>query len=128
MSRGGWVRFARKYPAAQRPSGAAFAAAVVFNVEPKAGDINLNRMKYGGMIRAIPCEAGLSLFPFFLFRVGHRPFLLPWSSVTRMEKGRPFFRQHFGFLIVGSAGTLGVSLPMAAEKQCSRLTRVRSYG
>lgn len=115
MSRRGWVRFARKYPAAQRPPGAAFVAEVAFNVGLNAGDLSLNQVSYRAMIRAIPCEAGLYLYPFLLLRVGHWPFLVPWSSVTRMTKGRPLLRQYFGLLIVDSAGTIGVSLPATAE-------------
>jgi hypothetical protein len=51
----------------------------------------------------------------FLFRVGHRPFLLPWASVTKTELKRGFLGTRYELAIDDPAGRIRLWLPPAAE-------------
>lgn len=78
IARGGWCRFAAAYGTKTRPAGRSVSIpGVTFG--PPGG------ARYNSVVRAVLTEDGLYLYPWILFRAFHPPFLLPWSSIDRME-------------------------------------------
>lgn len=74
----GWVRFATAYRCDTRPVGSSFSV-------PYASFGALGP-RYNGVVRAVVTQSGLYLYNFILFRAFHHPFILPWSSIERVER------------------------------------------
>ncbi len=69
---GGWAGAAKLYPARRRPEGTHFSG-LSLRIAPATS--------YGRCISATFSRDGLWLAPFWLFRFGHRPLLIPWERV-----------------------------------------------
>jgi hypothetical protein len=68
----GWVALAARYRAGERPSGRVLRGQVI-----AVGSVSENNVTY-----LIPTEAGLYMYPMFLFRFMRPPILLPWREVV----------------------------------------------
>jgi hypothetical protein len=105
ISRFGWAGFAKRYRSAERPSGKSFHAAHL--------RFRLFLASYRNAVKVVPTEAGLHVRTISLLRAFHDPFLIPWSSVRRIEQRR-------GWLLGGSfvevedpAGKIRLMLPQS---------------
>lgn len=105
ISRFGWAGFAKRYRSLERPPGESFHATHL--------RFRLFLAGYRNAVKVVPTEAGLHVRTLFLFRAFHDPFLVPWSSVRRIE-------QRSGWLLGGSlvevedpAGTIRLMLPQS---------------
>jgi hypothetical protein len=96
---GGWTALARACPARSRPRGQAFHG-LSLQIGPATS--------YGGCITAVYSPEGLYLVPFFLFRCGHPPLMIPWSQV-----GAPVERRVLGFRTA--------HLPLSIDGRSARL-------
>ncbi|SRR5260221_14126278 len=108
---GGWGSFAKRYPAQARPEGNAYSvlSCRFYNV--------YNR---GIGIRVIFTETGIFFYMTFLSRLAHPPFLLPWESVKRVEKGHGVFGEYYIMEIKDAAGTFRLDLNRNVEHDLSR--------
>ena len=103
ISRFGWSAAAKRFPASLKPEGKAFRTPATFF---RYGS------HYSSCVKATPSEQGLYLTVEFLFALGHRPMLIPWSAVAKIS-------EHEGWLggryleIAGPDG-LTIRLPMSA--------------
>jgi len=80
---GGWAALAKAHPARVQPRGKTFRG-LSLQILPATS--------YGGCITAVFSPDGLYLVPFFLFRFGHPPLLVPWKQV-----GAPVEQRILGF-------------------------------
>jgi hypothetical protein len=105
ISRFGWAGFAKRYRSPERPSGESFHATHL--------RFRLFLAGYRNAVKVVPTEAGLHVRTIFLFRAFHDPFLIPWSSVRRIEQrsGR-FFGGSF-VEVEDPAGPIRLMLPQA---------------
>lgn len=105
ISRFGWAGFAKRYRSPGRPSGESFHATHL--------RFRLFLAGYRNAVKVVPTEAGLHVRTIFLFRAFHDPFLIPWSSVRRIEQrsGR-FFGGSF-VEVEDPAGPIRMMLPQA---------------
>jgi hypothetical protein len=116
VSRMGWRSFSSRYPAPFRPPGLAYASPF-----SRFGSIFAS---YRDVVRVIVTDTGIYFYPMFLFRPFHRPFLLPWTSVRRIEKKAGFFRQGYRLDIEDAAGEIHVLLPTKAEADLFRFHKL----
>jgi hypothetical protein len=76
ISRAGWYRFAEAYGHEERPPGRRYKVSIgIFGTS-----------SYKNTIHVVPCPEGLYCYVGLLFSPGHRPFLLPWSSIQKVEQ------------------------------------------
>jgi len=76
-SRLGWGRFSSTYPCDSRPTGTSYSVPVA--------TFRSDLIRYSGIIRVIASSGGMYFYNFILFRAFHRPFILPWSCIERIE-------------------------------------------
>jgi hypothetical protein len=115
VSRSGWRKFAQRYPATVQPRGMVCKSPL-----SRFGNI---LGTYRNVVRVIFGEKGIHFSVLFLFRPFHPPFLLPWSSVRRIEKTSGFFGQRYCLEITDPAGQIKVWLPLSAEPLLSQYAR-----
>jgi hypothetical protein len=96
---GGWAGVAKRYAARRWPEGAHFTGQSL-QIAPATN--------YGGCVRVTFSREGLWLAPIWLFRLGHRPLLIPWDLV-----GAPVERRVLG--------VRQVYLPIQAGRRLLRL-------
>jgi len=116
ISRMGWHAFATSYPARSRPSGTAYRS-------PSSWFGTLFA-SYRNVVRVVFTEAGVHFSVMFLFRAFHPPFLVPWSSVKRVEKKAGFFVTRFRMDIEEASGEIHVLLPLKAERDVFAFARL----
>jgi hypothetical protein len=107
VSRMGWSSFSRRHRARTRPRGRAYRA--------KASWFRGFLSNYGSLTSVIFTESGVYVFPLFLIRPFHPPFLVPWSGVSRVEKKFGFFGQQYRMDIRDDAGEFHLILPGAVR-------------
>jgi hypothetical protein len=111
---GGWHAFASRYPApAEKPAGKLYDCGF--------SSFGLLGSHYAsGGVRITFSDRGLYFqmrFPLF-----HRPFLLPWQSVKRIEKKAGLLGEKYHVDIEDAVGEIHFSLPGDAEND------LRKYG
>jgi len=108
ISRMGWNAFATRYPAETRPTGTAYNSPSTW--------FGFFLARYGNVVRVIFTEAEVYFYPLFLFRAFHRPFLVPWESVRRVERQKVLFSSRYRVDIEDEAGEIHVILPLRVEQ------------
>jgi hypothetical protein len=102
---GGWASFAKRYPAHIRPAGNAYSVS-----SWRYCNLYDNGFFGGLWLRVIFTDSGIYCFKTFHRRFAHPPFLLPWASVKRIEKGNEFVVE-----VEDAAGVLSLYLPRKVE-------------
>jgi hypothetical protein len=111
QAKGGWSSFAKRYPAQTRPDGSAYSVSMwtYCNVHGNARGL-----------RVIFTDTGIYFYKTFPSRLAHPPFLLPWESVKRVEKGYGFFGEYYILEIENAAGKLQLDLSKKIEYELAR--------
>jgi hypothetical protein len=112
ISRMGWNSFAVRYPVETRPTGSAYNSPSTW--------FGFSLAHYGNVVRVVFTEVGVYFYAFFLFRAFHRPFLVPWESVRRVERKRILFWSRYRLDIEDAAGEIHVILPLSIEHDLLR--------
>lgn len=112
LSRFGWIRFSRRYPCRTRPIGTSYPAPGL--------SFGLLGPSYRNVARAIPTAEGIYFYNFILFRMFHPAFLLPWSSIVRVEKRDGWFTRGYLLRIEDPAGSFRVLLRSSIEIELNR--------
>lgn len=112
ISRSGWARFGEAYRCPERPSGTSYA--VPFAMFGSFG------ARYNNAVRAVATEGGLYLRPIIIFSAFHPPFLLPWSSIQRIEHLDRWFIKGYHLRIQDSVGSFQLRLRPAFESELRR--------
>lgn len=103
ISRFGWAGFAKRYRSTVRPPGKSFHAAHL--------RFRLFLASYRNAVKVVPTEGGLYVRTIFLFRAFHDPFLIPWSSVRRIERRSGWFLGGSLVEVEDPAGKIRLMLP-----------------
>ena len=111
---GKWHSLARRFRAAEKPNGKAFAF--------KSGQIGV--VSYGNCLNVTLAKEGLHLSVFFPFRIGHPPLLLPWTEVSRVEKKKTLWWEY----VVVTIGDPEVGMIALPEKAIGVLTDLAATG
>tara|TARA_R110002096_G_scaffold29509_11_gene89001 strand:- start:4093 stop:4578 length:486 start_codon:yes stop_codon:yes gene_type:complete len=93
ISRFGWHQFAQDFAATNKPR----EGAMFFGRSGRFGLLGFGQ--YGNCLDATLIPAGIYLSVNVLFRCGHRPLLIPWSKVERVEE-RSFLFVNFLHVVV----------------------------
>jgi hypothetical protein len=96
----GWQRLALSYATDQAPRGTPFSW--------QSGYVGVVRYRNCLNIRVAP--EGLFLSTAWLFRLGHKPLLIPWSAVHNLES-RQVFWFHFTRFQIGEPALAHVQIP-----------------
>jgi hypothetical protein len=107
VSRGGWHRFASRHPAPSRTPGRCHTA-------PWASFGSVFS-SYRNVVRVVFTDAGIHVHALFLFRAFHRPFLVPWTSVRRVERQDRVRFRGYRIDVEDVAGEIHLLLPVAVE-------------
>ncbi len=110
-AQGGWSSFAKRYHAQTRPDAKAYRV-------PSWRYCNVNCNAIG--LRVILTDTGIYLYKVFPSSFAHPPFLLPWKSVKRIQKGYGFFGEYSILEIEDSAGKLRLNLSNKIEHELAR--------
>ena len=112
ISHAGWRKFAERYPAPPAAAGAVYL---------------LRRAQFGSLLGSYRnvvqvrfTEAGMRFSVLFLFRPFHPPFLLPWTSVKKVEPRDFLFVHWLRVTIDDACGTIRMLLPAKAESERRR--------
>jgi hypothetical protein len=103
---GGWARLAERFPAPEPPEGKRFRSQ-----NGRLGLVNYNRC-----LTIYISKAGLSLLMTPIFRVGHRPMLIPWKEIHDVDTQRILWAEFVSFQIGSpTMATLRLSKAMFDE-------------
>lgn len=97
---GGWGRLAQRFATQEPPSGQCFSSQI--------GMVGIASYKY--VLKICTSPAGLYLDVFPLFRIGHRPLLIPWSEIHNATSAISIFVDSVS-LEVGSPKIATLRLP-----------------
>lgn len=112
VSRFGWHAFALRYPCPARPTGQSYTATFA--------RFGYQFISYHRIIKAIFTSSGVYCYAGFWFRLGHQPFLVPWSSVVNVERKNGIFSHYYQLIIQDAAGKIQLTLPRRIEGELSR--------
>lgn len=102
---GGWAGLAKAYPANRKPEGRTWNWRTIrfglFGNYRNSVDVTLS-------------DAGLHMYPIFVFRIGHKPILIPWTAVSDAHRRDLWF-----------SPTLTLSVPVTGN---GNERRVSFYG
>lgn len=107
MARSGWRSFARRYSVSAGPR-----ATVCHSPLTRFGSILTT---YRNLVEVVFAPDGIHFSVSFLFSLFHAPFLLPWSSVRRIEKTSGIIVERYCLEIEDPAGRMKVWLPLTVE-------------
>jgi hypothetical protein len=99
---GGWSRLAERFPAPEQPEGRRFRSQ-----SARLGLVNYNRC-----LTITISKAGLCLSMTPIFRVGHRPILIPWKEIHDVGTQKILWAEFVSFQ-VGSPTMAKLRLPKA---------------
>ena len=100
---GGWGRLAEKFPAPEQPEGKRFSS--------QNGRLGL--VNYNHCLTIYISKAGLYLSMSPIFRVGHRPMLIPWKEIHDVETQKVLWAEFVSFQIGSpTMARLRLSKPM----------------
>jgi len=75
---------------------------------------------YGGVLTIGADKSGLFMVPFFVFRAGHPPLLIPWTEITATRKTRRFFFVFLDFVELRLGRLEGIPLTIS-DKLAAKL-------
>lgn len=103
---GGWARLASLYPAGARPEGLHLGWRSM-QIRPFAN--------YSSCLNVTLAHEGIYMIPVAIFRLGHRPLLIPWTCVGPLEEKTILFRY---YLLPMEAGGkhIRLSVPVSAKE------------
>ncbi len=110
---GGWGSFAKRYPAKTRSAGNSYTVLGCW-FGGYSGD------RGGKGVRVIFTDTGIYFYRTFFCRAGCSPFLLPWESVKRIEKGQRTYGNFYLMEIEDAVGNLRLDLPEKIEQGLSK--------
>ncbi len=91
----GWARLARRFAIDRPPSGE------VFNwSSARFGFFS----SYNGILQLGVSEKGIHLRPIIIFRYAHKPLLLPWRAIERLEQKKLWLFPSVRFTIARGSG------------------------
>lgn len=102
---GGWAGLAKAYPASEKPEGRSWRWRTI-----RFGLFG----NYRNSVDVTMSDAGLYMCPIYLFRVGHRPILIPWKAISDAHRRDLWF-----------APTLTLAVPLTGN---GNEKRVSFYG
>jgi hypothetical protein len=114
ISRMGWHSFATRYPVQNRPAGTAYNS-------PSSWFGNIFA-SYRNVVRVVFTETGIYFYAMFLFRAFHPPFLVPWTSVKRIERKAGLFGPRLRMDIEDASGEIHVLLSPKVERDLFAFT------
>ncbi len=85
---GGWRRLSLTYPARGVPEGRHYT----MQSAQLGGWCN-----YNGCLNMVVAAEGLHIVPFFLFRIGHPPLFIPWSSIHNAREWKFLWTHRVSF-------------------------------
>jgi hypothetical protein len=103
----GWRQFAMRYPTQARASEPSFLA--------RRASFGSLFASYRNIVRLSFLPDGILFGVMFPFRLGHRPFLLPWSSVESADVRKFWISNYCELKISDPAGRIVVYLAAQAE-------------
>jgi hypothetical protein len=109
ISRGGWRRFAARYSTPRRLPSNRFVAD-----EVRFGSV---LSPYRRVVRVALSNEGLYLATVPLFRVFHRPLLIPWDCVKSVKRRYGTGNSRYRIEIEDSAGRILLRLPGTIDAQ-----------
>ena len=112
ISRFGWSSFADKHGTDEKPD----------EKETLAWNVRFSSLfsNYRQGVFITPMAKGLFFRPTFLFRIAHRPFIVPWKNVVNVEEKRQLFLIKFcEITIEDSCGTIRVMTNPAFSSKIS---------
>lgn len=116
LSRMGWQGFAQKYAAASRPAGRSFNC--------RSARFGTRFAGYRNVMRMVFCAAGIYIYPQFLFRAFHDPFLIPWDKVVGITE-RKFLQLTWRELEIRDGDQeIHASLSEAALREYEKFSKV----
>jgi len=104
---GGWAGAARAFAARRRPEGTHFTG-LSLQIPPATS--------YGGCVSATFSRDGLWLAPIWLFRIGHRPLLIPWDRIGPPTEQRILWFRRTYLPIEAGRRSLRLGLSRKAER------------
>jgi len=109
ISRAGWNSFATRYPASTPPGGKIYTCTRAWFGNYLA--------RYNNIVRVTFTDTGVYFHVLFLFRAFHPPFLVPWTSVKRIEKKKVllFWTRYQMDIDDSTTGQIHVILPISIE-------------
>ena len=108
----GWRQFAMRYPTQARPSEPSFLA--------RRASFGSLFASYRNIVRLSFLPDGILFGVLFPFRLGHRPFLLPWSSVESAVVRKFWISNYCELKISDPAGRIVAYLTTQAEPAIRR--------
>jgi hypothetical protein len=102
LSRMGWHAFAKRYPAPQRPRGTVYSSPFTH--------FGLLLARYSFVVRIVASDSGVYFSTSLLFRAFHPPFLVPWTSVKKIER-HGILGNLYRLDIEDDSGKIHVTLP-----------------
>ncbi|TYC65188.1 hypothetical protein FMN63_22445 [Stappia sp. BW2] len=99
---GGWARLAKAYPATGKPEGRSW------NWRSMRIGLFFN---YRNSVNVTLSDAGLYMRPILLFRIGHKPILLPWKAISDAQRRDLWF-----------ATTITLAVPLTGNGNERRLS------
>jgi hypothetical protein len=107
ISRMGWSDFAARHDTSMAAHGPSMIAR----------SLRFDRFfaSYNNAVRVSFLPGGLHFSVLFPFSAAHRPFLLPWSSVTRAEREPAWFGERYVVELDDAAGRIRIRFPVAAQ-------------
>lgn len=82
---GGWSTMTETYPATVRPDG--------LHLTGRSLRIGFFT-NYNGCLDVTLSPAGIYMVPWAVFRIGHKPILIPWNCAGSVEEGRILIRYY----------------------------------
>src|SRR4051812_4798363 len=98
LSHTGWRNFAERYPVSPATAGAVYLARRAQFASLLGSYRNVAQVRF--------TEAGMHFSVLFLFRPFHSPFLLPWTSVKKVEPRDFLFVHWLRITIDDTCGTI----------------------
>jgi len=97
----GWRAFAEKHGRDGRPKRPSFGS-------PQTRFNGSWQSNYANVVRVVPTSEGLWFSTMILFRAFHPPFIVPWTSVTKVDSLSIWRLRGYRLHIESEAGTIAV--------------------
>lgn len=99
---GGWKRLANRYPAPDRPTGERHSMASAM----------IGGVSYKSCLTLYSSTEGIYFSVWIIFRMNHRPFLIPWSELNNLQVKKLLWSKYVKF----DVGTPKIATISLSEK------------